>query len=122
MNIQILKLYGISFYKPTNGFYKIEANSPNLSIYLNRLTANKDIIPDFINNIDVALSGNYNTIEDGKFEWHLELGTHIYTGIINSDLSFNLFIEDHYDETIETFPLLDIREIIIFLLKFINSH
>ncbi|WP_143187740.1 hypothetical protein [Flavobacterium sp. CF108] len=76
------------------------------------------MLQDLIITLDLALNGNLISSEDK--EWSVELGLQQYTGIIKSNMTFDLFLEDHYDQTLENFPLTDIKEILESLLSFIN--
>lgn len=118
MNNQILKKYGISLNKLSNGDIKTTANSKSLNCYLYMLTRQKSLLPDFIDTINLVLSNSL--INDEDKEWSIELGLQIYTGVIKENLTFDLFLEDHYEQTLETFPLSDIKEILKSLLKFIS--
>ncbi|WP_158728535.1 MULTISPECIES: hypothetical protein [unclassified Flavobacterium] len=118
MNNTILNQYGITFNKQSNGNIKINANSRNLDCYLYMLTRQKRMLQELITTLNMALIGN--SISPDDKEWSVELGLQIYTGVIQNDMTFDLFLEDHYDQTLETFPLSDIREIFNSLLEFIN--
>lgn len=125
MNIDKLNKYGISFHKQENGFLKIIASNSNLdlAILLNRYTAHKSTIPDLLATINLVLSGKYNEVlQSEKVTWYENLGTDIYTGIIQSNLTFDVFIEDHYDKTLVTYPLIDIKELLELLLHFLTHN
>jgi hypothetical protein len=118
MNNTILNQYGITFNKQSNGNIKINANSRSLDCYLYMLTRQKEMLQELITTLNMALIGN--SISPDDKEWSVELGLQIYTGVIQSNMTFDLFLEDHYDQTLETFPLSDIREIFNSLLEFID--
>jgi hypothetical protein len=118
MNTNILNQYGITFNKQVNGNIKINANSRNLNAYLYMLTRQKNMTHELITTINIALGGN--SISPDDKEWTVELGLQMYTGVIQNNMTFDLFLEDHYDQTLETFPLSDIREIFSSLLEFIS--
>lgn len=125
MDSYILEQYGVSFYKQENGFLAVNASHPylNLAILLNRYAQHKSTLPKLIDTINLALTGKYDEVfESAKNEWHEELGTDIYTGIIQNDMTFDVFMEDHYDETLQTFPLSDIKEILSLLLRYMETH
>ena len=125
MNIDILNKYGISFHKQEKGFLKVNADYPNLNlaILLNRYTTHKSTIPDLIATINLVLNGKYNDVlQSEKVTWYENLGTDIYTGIIQSNLTFDVFIEDYYDKTLVTYPLIDIKEILELLLNYMNTN
>lgn len=117
MNDKILNKYGISLNKLSNGIIKTKANSKVLDCYILMLSRQKKSLPDFMKTIDLVLSGN--PISDEDKEWSIELGLQIYTGVIKEDLTFDLFLEDYYEQTLEIFPLTDIKEILKSLLEFI---
>lgn len=119
MNTAILKQYGIIFQK-TGTHVHTKANSANLAIYMNGFAKYKPELVDFVENLELANSGHYNSIDPDNQEWSQELGFDIYTGIINSNLVFDLFMEDHYSQTIEHFPIYDIKEIFSSLLEFMS--
>lgn len=125
MDSDILEQYGVSFYKQENGFLAVNASHPylNLAILLSRYAQHKSTLPKLIYTINLALTGKYDEVlQSEKNEWHEELGTDIYTGIIQSDMTFDVFMEDHYDETLQTFPLSDIKEILSLLLRYMETH
>lgn len=126
--MNVLNKYGITFYRQENGSLKIDAPHPylDLAILLNRFTIHRSTIPELINIIDLTLDGKYNeALETEKVEWHEDLGTDIYTGIIQSDFTFDIFMEDPgngFPPTPVTLPLLDIREILESLLSFMQTN
>lgn len=118
MNTSILNNYGISFNRQINGNIRIRANSRNLAIYIDKFTKQKRMLEEFISVLILTLQGN--TVSSDDKEWSVELGLQIYTGIIQNDMTFDLFLEDHYEQTLEAFPLADIKEIFSSLLEFID--
>jgi hypothetical protein len=118
MNNTILNQYGITFNKQSNGNIKINSNLRSLNPYLYMLTRQKKMLQDLITTLNLTLGGN--SISPDNKEWSVELGLQIYTGIIQNDMTFDLFLENHYNETLETFPLSDIREIFNSLSEFID--
>lgn len=118
MSTSTLRNYGINFYKQIDGEIKITCSSLNLAIYLNRLVNQKKMLQDFLTVLDLALKGNLLPEEDK--EWTVELGLQQYTAIIKSNMTFDLFLEEYYDQTLENFPLTDIKEILQSLLNFIK--
>jgi hypothetical protein len=118
MNNTILNQYGITFTKQSNGNIKINSNLRSLNSYLYVLTRQKRMLQELINTLNLTLRGNPISPDDK--EWSVELGLQMYTGIIQNDMTFDLFLEDHYNETLEIFPLSDIREIFNSLLEFID--
>lgn len=120
MNKAILNQYGITFNLQSNANIKTNATSPNLDIYIYMYSKSKKELIRFVNTMDTVLAGDYNSIPYDDREWSREVGTQIYTGIIQDDLTFDLFLEDHYENTLETFPLTDIREIFNSLLEFMQ--
>ncbi|MNY24239.1 hypothetical protein D3C86_1579420 [compost metagenome] len=76
------------------------------------------MLQEFLSTLNLAL--NRNSISSDDKEWSVELGRQMYTGIIQNNMTFDLFLEDHYDQTLETFPLSDIKEIFSSLLEFID--
>jgi hypothetical protein len=119
MNYIILNQYGISFIKQSNGNIKTTANSKILNSYLYMLTREKNLVQELVNIINLVVTGT--TIPQEDKEWSVELGLRLYTGIVQNNLTFDLFLEDHYNETLETFPLSDIKEIMESLLEFLQS-
>jgi hypothetical protein len=120
MNKSILNQYRISFNKQTNGSIKVNATSKNLDNFLYMFARQKTQLELFLQTITLALNGNYNSIPYDNREWNQEIGLNIYTGIIQNDMTFDLFLEDHYNQTKETFPLSDVKEIFQSLLEFIS--
>lgn len=120
MNKAILNKYGITFTLQSNGTIKTTAISPNLDIYVYMYSKSINELIRLVDTLDTVLAGNYNLINYDDREWSREIGYKIYTGIIQDDLTFDLFLEDHYENTLETFPLLDIREIFNSLLEFMQ--
>ena len=120
MNKAILNQYGITFNLQNNDNIKTSAALPNLDIYIYMYTKSKNELIRFVNTMDSVLVGNYNLISYDDREWSREVGNQIYTGIIQDDLTFDLFLEDHYENTLETFPLIDVREIFNSLLEFMQ--
>lgn len=123
--MDILNKYGISFDKQENGFLSISASYPNydLAILLNRYAQHRVTISNLLNAVNLTLTGKFNDVfESEKVTWYENLGTEIYTGIIQSDLTFDVFIEDHYDTTLVTYPLTDIMEILELLLKYMHTN
>jgi hypothetical protein len=118
MNTSLLNNYGISFNEQTNGNIRITANSLNLAIYMDKYTRQKRMLQEFIATLNLALAGNSISLDDK--EWSVELGLQIYTGVIQNNMTFDLFLEDHYNQTLETFPLSDVKEIFSSLLEFIS--
>ncbi|SNR46859.1 hypothetical protein [Flavobacterium sp. ov086] len=118
MNYTILNQYGITFSKQSNGNIIINSNLRSLNPYLYMLTRQKRMLEDLITTLNLSLEGN--SISPDDKEWSVEMGLQIYTGIIQNNMTFDLFLEDHYDQTLESYPLLDIKEILKSLLGFIN--
>ncbi|MDA3616871.1 hypothetical protein [Polluticaenibacter yanchengensis] len=111
MSTTILTRYGISITKQSNGYVKIRAESDNINFFFSMMTRSKRSLQRLISNVDLALNDKYNSIEYDDREWYREVGDLIYVGIINSDKTFEMFLEDKWYETKETFPLKDIHEI-----------
>lgn len=120
MNASVLNKYGISFYKGVDGFPRIETFSPNLTIYISKYSRRDPDLEPIIAVMNLVLDGQYASVDHELTEWHQELGSQIFTGIINEDMTFDLFNEDDYPEEIETFPLYDIKEIFTSLLEFVS--
>jgi len=119
MSTTILTNYGISFKKISSKHFLINANSDNLAIFLDKLAMQKEMLQGLVNNINSALSGNSILAENE--EWSVELGLQIYTGLIKNNSKFELFIEDYYNQTLETYSLSDMKIILQSLLIFVQS-
>ena len=119
MNTLLLSQYGIVFEKCSNGNIHTTANSKNLDNFMYMFARQRMQLENFVLTIDKVLNGNYNTIAYDNREWSQEIGLQVYTGIIQDDLTFDLFLEDNYDQTKETYPLSDIKKIFQSLLEFI---
>jgi hypothetical protein len=121
MNNLVLQNYGITFNRLLqNNQIIIKAHSYNLAIYLDKFTREKSMLQEIIYNIDLVINGNI--VSTANKEWSVELGLQLYTGIIQNNLTFDLFLEDHYNETLETFPLYDMKEIFQSLLEFLEGY
>lgn len=116
----LLNKYGIAFEKSANGDFRTTACSKNLDSFMYMFCRHQKELEKFVFTTDTVLKGNYDLIPYDSREWSQEMGLQIYTGIIQDDLTFDLFLEDHYDQTKETFPLSDIKEIFQSLLEFIS--
>ena len=119
MNNEILNKYGISLNKLSNGTIETKANSKSLNCYIFMLTRQKQMLHDLIETINLVLLGD--SIKDEDKEWSIELGLQIYTGVILENFTFDLFLEDHYEQTLENFPLSDIKEILKSILKLLTN-
>ncbi|MEZ0129585.1 hypothetical protein AB9T88_07410, partial [Flavobacterium sp. LBUM151] len=118
MSNETLNKYGISLNKLSNGIIETKANSNSLNCYIYMLTRQKQMLLDFIETINlVLLSGS---VKYEEREWSIELGLQIYTGVIQENLTLDLFLEDHYEETLENFPLSDIKEILKSILELLT--
>lgn len=118
MNTFLINHYGIKFDKRIDGEINITANSLILALYMTRFIRQKNMLKDLILTLDLALAGNLISPDDK--EWSLELGLQLYTGVIQTNMTFDIFLEDQYDQTLENFPLFDINEILKSLLEFIS--
>ena len=93
MSTSTLRNYGINFYKQIDGEIKITCTSLNLAIYLNRFVNQKKMLQDFLIVLDLALKGNLLPEKDK--EWSVELALQQYTGIIKSNMTLGLFLEEY---------------------------
>lgn len=119
MNQLILNQYGITLLKHSMGYLIVEANSNKLSIYIEKFADYRPELEDFISTLNLALSGNYGSIDSDKLEWTQELGDLLYTGIIKANGTFDLFMEG-MPGLLETYPLSDIKEIFTSVQEFMG--
>ncbi|GGE66459.1 hypothetical protein EV200_1085 [Pedobacter psychrotolerans] len=120
MNIQIMNQYGISFNKKVNGVIETGSNSIELTNYLYLYSRYKPSLEEFISAIDLALNGQFDSIDEDDKVWSQELGYDMYIGTILDESTFELYLADHYEETVKIYPLIDVREIFNSLLEFIQ--
>ena len=120
MNDIILNQYGIRFQKEDNYVLVFCDRYPIVSIFLNRFSSDKSEVREFLQAVNLAITGNFHLIAYDHIEWTKELGFQLYSGRINNNMTFDLFMDDHYDKTLQTFPLSDIKEIFDSLLEFIS--
>jgi len=116
MNSIILQQYGIRFTKTTKGIVNATANDFNLGALI-ALFSYKDDVQLLLTDINLALNGQFNQIENPS--WGMELGLDIYFGIINDDMTFSVYYENNPTNSID-YPLNDIKEIFISWLEFIS--
>ncbi|RNL51155.1 hypothetical protein [Pedobacter jejuensis] len=122
MSSKTLGQYGISFARKANGLIDIKANSKNLDIYLYLLSKYKPLLEELISTLKLVITGQFGSINADNLIWPRELGYDIYIGEIVSSTTFELYLADSYEETIEFFPLEDVEQIAISLLKFMNQN
>jgi len=120
VNNQIINQYGITFSKRADKTVDVFASSDNLAIYLGRSAYDKQQIINLISYLNLAISGQYATIAYNDTLWPRDLGGQCYMGSIENATTFELYMADFYEETIETFPLTDMKEILQSLLEFIG--
>jgi len=118
MNLELLNDYGINFTKNSNATYKISAASINLGIYL-ELIQRKGLIQLILDDIELALTGDYSDIDDP--DWDVELGRFVYSGSILPDMTFEVFYEESDSDSGEYFPLADIKEILLSWQEYTNN-
>lgn len=118
MNQQVLKKYNIKFQKNHRAHW-VEGTD-NLGIYMSRFNI-ADMIEGLINDIDLAISKQYDKIENPN--WYVELGLDIYCGFINDNMTFSICIYKQHDPVNSIdYPLEDIKELFISWLKFISQE
>lgn len=109
-----LPYYGLTFYKKENGSFNVQSSSHrSLAIYI-YIYRYKEDVQMLLSDINLALSGQFNQIEDPS--WGGDLGGDVYSGIINSNITFTVLTD--YDSI--DYPLLDIQNIFTSWLAFIS--
>ncbi|RZJ91351.1 MAG: hypothetical protein EOO20_05305 [Chryseobacterium sp.] len=74
MNVQLLKQYGVIFYKQSNGIIVTNDNSKNLDRYLSLFSKYKPSLKAFLPALDIVLSGQFNSLLDEDKIWYKEFG------------------------------------------------
>lgn len=108
MNIQILNKYGFNFIKKIDGT-KVISNTPTsyIASYISAYNAS-ELIQEYIYDIDLCLSGQYDLIDDTTKSTDL-----IYAKLYADGL--------HFDDT-EMLPLYDLRELLSSWKEFLEEN
>ena len=104
MNVDILNKYNVSFYQTAKGEKLVDCKN-RISAYL-YIWKHLDDIEDFLDAINLCLSGNFNLIEDSDFSNSL---LNLY-GLLTPD---SLIISEHGGLYTITIPLMDFKEILL---------
>lgn len=115
MNTAILQQYGLQFYKLDNGQCRVKGtgNLAWLSTYV-YIYRDIDDLSDFISDLDLAISGNINQIEDTDYGgWY---GSYFSAEIATEGMI--IWQSSWEDRTI--IPLVDMKEILLSWKEFIE--
>ena len=111
---RLLIKYGLTFETEPNGSIKLKTSSKTLENFLYILTGPTREVQRLIDTIELAV--NYdNDVKYEDKEWHQVAGISIYSGIIHNNRTFEVFLNDKYEETREIFPLFEIYGIVLYL-------
>ena len=119
MNSQILNKYGLKFYKTSNGRVGAKSSSHISLAAIFNIPGYEiiEIIQEFIDLMDLALTGNYNQIDWDDTDIGGNIGSALYWVIINDDMTVSLAFNDF---PYETYPLVDVKEIFTSWLEFLK--
>lgn len=108
MNTQILNMYGMNFLKRVDGT-KFISNAPTsyIASYISEYN-DPEIIQEYIDDVDLCLSGNYELIDDTTKSTEF-----IYA---------KLYPDGLYFDDSKMLPLLDLKELLISWKEFLEIY